>query len=440
MRSSHGSKRRIFRSALSLAWKIAARTSVMPLGLIVIVFGQIAIGATLGLDFSWPGQYDTETGASPASTISSRCVPDAYPTLAAGGPIVELGTNPNYGIWPANGQADKSFPEALTNFFAGAIPSHNWVMGQPKLLYDNSGGRFILIASAFDTASQPPQAWIAIGASAINHPQQFHDCTYSFDANSNSGTHYWGSNPQLGMTKDAFVITADMRAFDNNNTFQYATVWMIPKQSIYNIPGNLCPPGGFPIHNWQRLTNPGGDLASQVTPAKSYAANSPVTYLISAYPNGGSSLSLWTLDSDNVSLSLAQKLPVQPYPAPPAAPQKGTTQLISTGDARLVNAVYFNESGLWTVQTAACPNQPGRSCFKWYQLNPVAGTVIQDSYFGYSVDFVYAPAVVANRNGDAVFVFNASSSNHYVDVDFVGACGWRRGKYSPVARFSAESW
>ena len=72
------------------------------------------------------------------------------------------------------------------------------------------------------------------------------------------------------------------------------------------------------------------------------------------------------------------------------------------------------------MQTAACPNQPGRSCFKWYQLNPVAGTVIQDSYFGYSVDFVYAPAVVANRNGDAVFVFNASSSNHYVDVDFVG--------------------
>jgi len=40
MRSSHGSKRRIFRSALPLAWKIAARTFVMPLGLIVIVFGM----------------------------------------------------------------------------------------------------------------------------------------------------------------------------------------------------------------------------------------------------------------------------------------------------------------------------------------------------------------------------------------------------------------
>src|SRR5262245_47026309 len=116
MRSSHASKRRTVHSALLLAWKIAARASIVPAALIVIVSGmQIAIGATLGLDFSWPGQYDTVTGASPASTISSRCVPDAYPTLAAGGPIVELGTNPNYGIWPANGQADKSFPEALTN-------------------------------------------------------------------------------------------------------------------------------------------------------------------------------------------------------------------------------------------------------------------------------------------------------------------------------------
>jgi hypothetical protein len=72
------------------------------------------------------------------------------------------------------------------------------------------------------------------------------------------------------------------------------------------------------------------------------------------------------------------------------------------------------------VHTAACPNHPEKSCFKWYQIDPVAGTANQDAYFGYSVDFVYAPAVVANANGDAVFVFNSSSSNHYVDIDYVG--------------------
>jgi hypothetical protein len=105
---------------------------------------------------------------------------------------------------------------------------------------------------------------------------------------------------------------------------------------------------------------------------------------------------------------------------PPGAPQKGTTQLINTGDTRLVNAVYFRRSGLWTAHTTACPNNPNRSCMKWYQIDPVGGIAMQDSYWGYSVDFVYAPAVAANRNGDAVFVFNTSSANHYVDIDAAG--------------------
>ena len=44
---------------------------------------------------------------------------------------------------------------------------------------------------------------------------------------------------------------------------------------------------------------------------------------------------------------------------------------------------------------------------------------MQDSVFGYNVDSVFAPAVAVSRNA-AVFVFNSSSPNHFVDVDFVG--------------------
>ena len=308
MRSSNDSKRRTFHSGLLLAREIVAHALVLPLALMVIVSGmRIAMGATLGLDFSWPGQYDTETGDSPASTISSLCVRDANPTLAAGGTAVRLGTNPNYGVWPPNGQADKSFEESLANFFGGVIPSHHWVISQPKLLYDQSGGPsgfgwFILIASAYDNTSQPPRAWITIGATAVDYPgNTVTDCTYSLDVNLNTPNHYWADKPQIGMTKDAFAIVADMRAFDNNNTFQHAKVWLLPKKNFYNIPNNFCPSSNFSFHYWENnLKNPGGTLASGVIPAKSYAANA-ATYLISAHPNGGSGLTLWTLDNDNLN-------------------------------------------------------------------------------------------------------------------------------------------
>jgi hypothetical protein len=423
MRGSYGSIFRGFRSGFWLAPRTAVFAVALLAALTVIVGGmQVARGTTLQIDFGWPGLYDTDTGDTPASTIGSICTHNANPTFAAGNQAVRLGTNLNYGVFPPNGQRDKSFEEALVNFFAGSIPSHQWVVGQPRLIYDDTFGRFILMATAFDNTSQPPRAWIAIGAEAVDYPGRLAtDCVYSLDVNLNSPNYYWADYPQIGMTNDAFVIVADLRAFDTNSTFQHAKVWTIPKQSLYNSPGGFCPPSNFSFHYWEN--NPrhqNGVPASDVIPAKSFAANSAVTYLISAHPNGGSGLTLWTLDSDNLTLSLGTRIPVRPYSVPPPAPQKGTTQLINTGDNRLADAVYFHRSKLWTVHTAACPNDLGKSCFKWYQIDPVAGIADQDAYFGYSVDFVYAPAVAANRNGDAVFVFNSSSANHYVDIDVLG--------------------
>jgi hypothetical protein len=264
---------------------------------------------------------------------------------------------------------DKSFPESLANFFAGTIPSSHWDIGQGKLLYDQSGdlngfGRFILIATARDTTSQPPRAWITIGATAVDYPgNTATDCTYALDVNLNAANHYWADGLQLGMTDDALVISGDMRAFDQNGTFQFAKIWVIPKQSFYNVPNHFCPPTNFSFHYWKRLTHPNGALASEVIPAKSYARNSPVTYLVSAHASGGTGLTLWALDSENLSLSPPTKVPVRPYSVPPGAPQKGTTQLINTGDTRLVNAVYFRRSGLdnplaLSIDAAECLADP----------------------------------------------------------------------------------
>jgi hypothetical protein len=423
MTTSSGFAGRFCRSACRPAVAVGGRPITAPVLTAILCAAGLARGATLGVDSSWPAQYDTLQGSTAVSTLRPQCVNRADPVLASSGSQLEIATSLNYGLWPASGRADQSFPEQLFAFFIGVIPARGTI-GQPQLLYDQLGGRFIMVATVYDNATQ--RGWLAIGTTAINEPRGITDCTLSFDANiqaDGSLTNFWADNPRLGMTADAVAIAADMRAFDANKSFQYAKLWVIPKQNIYNPPFQSCPAGNAGFFLWSSLKNPDGSLASEVVPAKSYDRGS-VTYLVSARSNGGNALNLWTLNSQGPSLSAAQAVPAQPYSPPPSAPQKRTASvpsppLITTGDTRLVNAVYQPNSGLWTVHTTACPWNPALSCFKWYDIDPGSGTTIQDAFFGYTVDSAYAPAVAVSRNA-AVFVFNSSSSNHFVDVDIVG--------------------
>jgi hypothetical protein len=235
----------------------------------------------------------------------------------------------------------------------------------------------------------------------------------------------------VGMTKDALVLTADMFDFTNGQfgNFQYSKLWVLPKSRFYNTPHQICSPRPTPFQVWwsDGLKNPDGSYARSVVSAKSYDAGSSVTYLVGASPNGGNSLTLWTVDTQQLTLSpgfAGNSVTTLPYSAPPPATQAGTQSVpsppqISTGDAGLVNAVYQPNSGLWTVHTTACPWNAALSCFKWYDIDPGSSIAIQDSFFGYNNASVFAPGVSVSRNA-AVFVYNSSSSTRFVDIDAVG--------------------
>jgi hypothetical protein len=173
------------------------------------------------------------------------------------------------------------------------------------------------------------------------------------------------------------------------------------------------------------LKNADGSYASWVVPAKSYDANSSVTYLLSSSPNGGNGLTLWSVDTKKLVRSASRTVPTTSYSQPPqgGAPQPGTTTKITIGDARLINAVYQPSSGLWTVHTTGCPGDATLSCFTWHQLDPVNGAIYQEGSFSFTNSYVYAPAVAVNRAGNAAFVFHSSDSNHFVSIYGVGRDG-----------------
>lgn len=440
--NSHGPSLPIVGSLRLLAREVSALAvvvwvSIMPAG--------ISVAATLGLVTHWPGQADTAIGAPPETTLNARCVPEAEPTIASGvlstsvftGHMLQLGTHVNYGVWPENGNLDQANQNPIADLFGRSLlPGQNWRMGYPQVLYDPTGdpngfARFIWVGAAEDGTTQPPRSWIMVGATGIG-TGNIANCIYAFEVNEGMSTTFAAGAPHAGMTRDSLVLTADMYDFTTGTfgNFQYSKLWVVPKNRIYNIPHQICFPKPVPFQDWwsDGLKNPDGSYARGVVPAKSYDTGSSVTYLVSALPGGGNSLTLWTVDTQKLLLFPGfpgTGLPTQPYSPPPPATQAATQSVpsppnINTGDAGLVNAVFQPSKGLWTVQTAACQWNSKLSCLKWYQLDPVAGTVLQDSFFGIRDEHVYAPAVAANHNGNAVFVFNNSSPNRYVSLDAVG--------------------
>jgi hypothetical protein len=252
------------------------------------------------------------------------------------------------------------------------------------------------------------------------------DCTYKIDANLLPGegpTNLYATDARAAVDEDSILITANMHNFTDSK-FQYSKMWVVPKSAVYNAPLHNCPlVSPNPSFVAWGFKMPDGTIASDVVPAKSYDTNSPVTYLLSAWAGHGKELALWTVDTNQPSLSpglTAASVPTNAYAQPPDAAQKGTTTKISTLDARLANAVYQPAAGLWTVHAVVCEADTTNSCFEWYQIDPRTKTVVQNGQTSYAGASVYAPSVAVNKKGDAVFVYNSSGPDFYPSVDVVG--------------------
>jgi hypothetical protein len=416
-------------------WFTLGMRALSSLALIAIVFPTgPAEGFKLKLETIWPGQYDTETGAPPDIGFPlPKCAPSAEPTIAVGDnnttvdEALQLAADWNFGNFQRNGHSDFGRQESLGMYFTNLIPNaDNESIESPSLIFDQAASRYILVAAVRNiTGVAPVQSWIVIGTTAVGLGV-IDNCTYRIDANVQAGTgptNFFPEHIRLGMTADSIVVAANM--YDNNSphALQYSKLWTVRKADIYNQPRNFCPainPTPSTIVSGLQMPG-GGSSAFDVAPAKSYDQNSSITYLASAWGGQGPELALWSLDTQNLTLlpGLAgTSVKTIPYAQSPAAPQKGTATQINT-DATLGNAVYQPRTGLWTTHAVAC-SDPSRSCFKWYQIDPLAGKTVQDSTFGYNDSSVYAPSVAVNSRGDAVFAFNVSGPTFYVGVNYVG--------------------
>lgn len=283
----------------------------------------------------------------------------------------------------------------------------------PKVIYDQHSGRFIAVTMG---GSSSPGSWLMIAVSNTSDPT---GTWYkrAIAADKDGGVQLfnnWADYPGFGVDANYVYVTANM--FNNTNTYQYGKVWVIPKTQLLSGNASITvtefrnPPGsGFTMQpayvfgssSTEYLIEEG--YSSSDLPPRRFLNINSITF-----PGGTPT---WT----NLGYIEVSSYPTSPFPE---APQLGSSNLIDTNDARLLNAVFRN-GYLWTTHTVA-NSANTKTEAAWYQINPATaspsppyGTPVQQGRISDASRWYYFPSIAVNVNGDVGIGFSGSSASEY---------------------------
>src|SRR5205823_7368076 len=181
-----------------------------------------AVGAPL------PTGTAAAPAAAPAAVASFAGIPATgwLPpdcTLAAGPQHVLLSVNSSVAVYAKTGGAPL-LQRTLTTWFANVLNAA--MIFDPKALYDQHAGRWVLAAVALDQAAN--RSWFLLSVSQTPDPLGGW-WNYALDAgrDGTTATQNWADYPSLGVDNQALYLTANMFRF--NGGFQYPKLRIIPK-------------------------------------------------------------------------------------------------------------------------------------------------------------------------------------------------------------------
>src|SRR5262249_27480373 len=144
-------------------------------------------------------------------------------TMAVGPQHVLLSVNSSVAIHNKMGGA-QVLQRTLTQWFSNVV--QGMTIFDPKALYDQHAGRWVLLAVA--VKNETKSSFYLLSVSASSDPNGAWR-NYKFDATLDGAkqTKNWADYPSLGVDNQAFYVTSNMFAF--NGGFQYAKIRVIPK-------------------------------------------------------------------------------------------------------------------------------------------------------------------------------------------------------------------
>jgi hypothetical protein len=295
----------------------------------------------------------------------------------------------------------------------------------PKVIYDDYAGRFVIVALQQSDSPQLSRIWLAVSKNETPDTVSGWYQTYINSLVSIGGGNTWADYPGLEVDEEAIYITNNMFPF---TTGRYGVrLWVIPK----GVVGGFYGGGALSF----TVTDPyagGGFTETTTMPAQVYGLGgvdgSVGTFLLSvlAYTDGSYEIQIITVFNP---LSAVPQYTRQPPVSLgiiatgldlPGAPQLGTTSTINENDDRVLDAVWRNNT-LWLVFTINAKGgvNEGQGTAHWVRLRTLGGTVTleeQGNLGGEEIatgTHTFFPSVAVNRRGLVAYGYAASSSSTY---------------------------
>lgn len=299
-------------------------------------------------------------------------------------------------IWTKQGTSLSTF--SLATFFGLSASDH---VGDSKVLYDSSSSRWFASTDDFTTGA------VTVGVSQSNDPTG-RWTFWTFTPTSS----YCPDQPMLGVNDDKVAISVnDYNSCSNlaSNNYVGVEYWVINKSQML---------AGGTISYSQHL--PDSSIFS-LHPVQSLSSTSTL-YMVSVWGGNSGVVRLWSVtgiptSTTGTSYSYSD-ITISLTSAPPSAPQKGSTYLLDSGDARVQDTLW-NQGMLWFTFDDGCTpsgDTQVRSCIRLTQLDTTSKTVKQDSDVAAAGQYYLYAALRLDSQGDAVIVLGYSSVNSYPGI------------------------
>ncbi len=324
----------------------------------------------------------------------------ANPEIGAGPSDLFLMTNSEVAVYRKNGQ--ERYSSTLRNFWVPVGAQYK--VFDPVCFYDPGIGRFF--AAACEVGLELSQNFLLL---AVSDDSTAEGAWHKYRIPLVVPQPY--DFPTLGVDSQALYVPVHIGRTNRR-------IYIFDKVSLAN--GNAPAQPVF--------LNP-GNSETGVGGCKRYT-QSPGGYFIRTRSDTDNALRIFAIRNPLTNPQLSYfDLEVPPFTFAPGAPQKGTSDLIESGGTPLgvtTRNIIERDDSLWTAHLVA-PDRTSPGRVRWYQIQlngwPVTGetpTLAQSgelsSGTGNTATHTYFPDVHVDGAGNAVVLFNSSSTGTFVDI------------------------
>lgn len=311
--------------------------------------------------------------------------------------------------------------QSLNTFFAALNPLTRTF--DPKVLYDQYAGRFLVVTLEFTSRERGFSAdtsRILLAVSDDSDPNGTWFFAEIDAATDIDGDQTWADYPGFAVDSQAVYITANMFNFVQPSFSLGTRLWIVNKSPFYNG-------GAISVNRFDPYAAV-GEAYTTTQPAHMFGTTPAGlgTFLVSysGFSENGSSLFRVIRLSNPLGVPSFnyQELTLGPidssfFSSLPDATQPGTAALIDTGDRRALHAVWRNNAlyATFHVLPGSGPNA-GQTTAHWVQVNTsnlnALALANQGSIGGEDLavaTHTYYPAIMVDRNGRVAVGFSTSA-------------------------------